>query len=347
MPVADYMAFCLYDAQAGYYMARNPLGRDGDFTTAPEISQMFGELVGAWLVAVWRMQGRPANPVFAEIGPGRGVLSADIARTFDRLEPGLRAGASYVLVETSPRLAQIQTDALARLPGSFAWAKTVDELPPNRPLFVVGNELFDAIPARQFVNTGQGWRERCVGLTAEGALQFVAGPTMIDPAILPPEAAQAPDGAIFETAPAREALAQTLAARIARDGGVGLFFDYGHLRSALGDTFQAMRAHGFVDPLAEPGEADLTTHVDFAALASVAKAAGLSAHLTTQGEFLLSLGLLERAGQLGANRDAATQDRIRSEVERLAAPDAMGDLFKVIAFAARGLELPGFPAPAP
>lgn len=341
IPVSYYMQLCLYDPKHGYYMTRDPLGSAGDFTTAPEVSQMFGELTGAWLIEMWRRCGRPRRPVFAEIGPGRGTLAKDLARTFDRLEPGLRDDATFFLIETSPRLAKAQAAALGNTGGQVEWAKTVDELPSRRPLFIIGNELFDAVPARQFVRTGNGWRERCIGLNTDGELTFVPGSAAINASALPPEAAAAPQGAIWELAPAREALMQQIAERIATDGGAGLFIDYGHVKPGIGDTFQAMREHAFVDPLVNPGEADLTTHVDFAALATVVETAGLQARMTTQGEFLLSLGLLERAGQLGANRPPAEQDRIRLDVERLAGTDQMGELFKVLALAPATLEFPG------
>lgn len=344
LPVAEYMTLCLSDEQHGYYMTRNPFGRGGDFTTAPEISQMFGELVGAWLVEMWQRLGRPEQPLFAEIGPGRGTLAKDIARTFDRLEPKLRANSDFYLIETSSRLGWQQATTLEGTSGTFKWEKTIDALPSGRPLLIVGNELFDAIPLRQFVKASEGWRERCVGLDSDDRLQFVAGRTMIEPALLPPADATTPEGAIFEIAPAREALMQKIAERIAAGGGAALFFDYGHLASGFGDTFQAMRGHAFANPLETPGEADLTSHVDFAALAATVWSAGLAPYLTTQGKFLTAMGLLERAGRIGANRSAHEQESIRQDVQRLAGPEAMGELFKVIAFASPQLETPGFPA---
>jgi SAM-dependent MidA family methyltransferase len=198
---------------------------------------------------------------------------------------------------------------------------------------------------RQFVRTGQGWRERMVGLDADGALCFVAGAAGIDAGLLPPEAGAAEEGAIFEIAPAREALMDELSARIARDGGAALFIDYGHLRPGLGDTLQAVRAHAYDDVLAHPGEADLTSHVDFSALAGVAAGHGLDVKMTTQGEFLLGLGLLQRAGALGAAADEETRERLRGESERLAGPDQMGTLFKVLCVSGKGTVLPPF-APA-
>ncbi|MCO0638050.1 SAM-dependent methyltransferase, partial [Lutimaribacter sp. EGI FJ00014] len=211
------------------------------------------------------------------------------------------------------------------------------------PLFLVGNELFDALPVRQYVNTTAGWRERVVGLGEDGALIFMAGAGAPDPTSLPSGADAAPEGAVFEAAPAREALMETIAGRLAAQGGAGLFIDYGYEGPALGDTLQAVRRHAYDDVLAHPGEADLTAHVDFAALARIAGAQGLGARLMPQGEFLLGLGLLDRAGRLGAGKSAEEQERIRGEVERLAGPEGMGTLFKVLAVP-REVAVPPFDA---
>lgn len=341
LPVSAYMAMCLYDPRHGYYMTRNPLGADGDFTTAPEVSQMFGELVGVWLIEMWRQSGRPERSLFAEIGPGRGTLSRDLLRTISKLEPRLLDHSDFFLIETSPELTRVQAKAVGNGPR---WAGSVSKLPAGRPLFIVGNELLDAVPVRQLVRTEAGWQERCVGLDGNDRLVFVTAPGPIDVTGLPVSARLVPKDTIFEISPAREALVQLIAERIAADGGAALFIDYGHLESAAGDTFQAMQDHAFADPLANPGNADLTSHVDFAALTGIALQAGLKTRTTTQGDFLLSLGLLERASQLGANRSQPEQDRIRHDVERLAAPDQMGQLFKVLAFGAADLAFPGFPA---
>ncbi len=320
IPVSQYMALCLFDPTDGYYTTREPFGAKGDFITAPEISQMFGELVAVWLSSAWQAAVKPQDAILAEIGPGRGTLMRDMLRTLARLAPALTE--RIALIETSPRLTAIQKETLGETAAT--WHRDIAEL-PDAPLFIVGNELFDAIPIRQFVRTPQGWRERCVGLNADGALTFVAGPGTTD-AALP----DAQTGAIFEIAPARNALMEQIADRIARHGGAGLFIDYGHLQSGIGDTLQAMRAHAYVDALATPGEADLTSHVDFAALGLAAGSGGLEARTMTQARFLLGMGLLERAGQLGAGGDAGVQERLRGEVERLAGPDEMGELFKVL-----------------
>ena len=330
--VDAYMAHCLFDPKFGYYMTRDPFGAAGDFTTAPEISQMFGELIGAWLVTAWRRLGRPASPIIAEIGPGRGTLARDIARTLDRLEPELRLQASFKLIEISPKLALAQATNLKGVGGTFDWLSGIGELPAQRPLLIVGNELFDAVPAKQYLMTEQGWRERRVDADRDDNLVFTAGPGTLDPSLLPPDAAGAAPGAIFEVAPAREALMQAIAERVERHGGAALFFDYGHLQPGIGDTLQAVLRHAYDDPLANPGKADLTSHVDFSALADVVRGAGLTPYLRSQGEFLLALGVLVRAGALGAEAPESVRNRLSSEVERLAGGDAMGELFKVLGF---------------
>ncbi|TKT77327.1 class I SAM-dependent methyltransferase [Aquamicrobium sp. LC103] len=327
--VSDYMATCLFDPQAGYYTTREPFGAAGDFTTAPEVSQMFGELVAVRLYTAWRAAGSPLPATFAEIGPGRGTLMRDMLRTLGKLDPDFIASADVALIEASPRLAAIQKETLADGPGAPRWFRETGEL-AERPLIIVGNELFDALPMRQAVKTAHGWRERVVRLDDEGELEFAAGAAELDPAVLPSAAADAPTGAIFEYAPARTALMEEIAATIAARGGFGLFIDYGYTEPAIGDTLQAVRRHAFDDVLAHPGEADLTSHVDFSALAQAARDHGLRASIATQGDFLLRMGLLERAGALGASTDEAARERLRGEVERLAGPSEMGKLFKVM-----------------
>jgi SAM-dependent MidA family methyltransferase len=331
--VADYMALCLFDAADGYYSTREPFGAGGDFTTAPEISQMFGELVGVWIYQAWQSAGAPSPVTIAEIGPGRGTLMKDVLRTLGKLDPLLVRNAGFALVETSPRLTGIQKRTLESVATEISWHVSVEALAPA-PLILVGNELFDALPIRQYVKTASGWRERVIGLDRDRRLTFMAGPGAPDEALLPPEAAGAAAGAIVELAPVRTALMEAVATRLAGYGGAALFIDYGYLEPGIGDTLQAMRRHEYDHVLANPGEADLTAHVDFSALASVTRAQGLTTSLSTQGDFLLRMGLLERAGALGADGDAALQKRLTGEVERLAGPDAMGELFKVLEVAA-------------
>ncbi|MCF6123104.1 class I SAM-dependent methyltransferase [Mesorhizobium sp. M7A.F.Ca.CA.001.07.2.1] len=341
IPINEYMAMCLFDPADGYYTTREPFGAAGDFITAPEISQMFGELVAVWMYQAWQASGRPLPATIAEIGPGRGTLMKDMLRTLSRLDPDLASGATFAMIETSPRLTEVQKQTLGATPFAVGWHETIETL-PQQPLFIVGNELFDAVPIRQFLRAGAGWRERVVGLDETNDLCFFAGAGSVDPTLLPADATQAPQGSIAEVAPARTALMATIAERISRHGGAGLFIDYGHLQPGVGDTLQALRSHDHEDVLANPGEADLTSHVDFAALAAIVRAHGLEAHLTTQGDFLLGMGILERAGRLGADAGQAARERIAGDVERLAGPQAMGELFKVLAVLPRGVAVRPF-----
>ncbi|TPK71403.1 class I SAM-dependent methyltransferase [Mesorhizobium sp. B2-4-15] len=341
LPVNEYIALCLFDPSDGYYTTREPFGAAGDFVTAPEISQMFGELIAVWLYQAWLAIGRPMPVTIAEIGPGRGTLMKDMLRTLSRLDPALANGADFAMIETSPRLAEVQKQTLGATPFAVRWHEAIDTL-PRQPLLIVGNELFDAVPIRQFVRAGAGWRERMIGLDDENNLCFFAGAGSVDPALLPADAANAPQGVVAEVAPARTALMAAIVGRMARDGGAGLFLDYGHLQPGVGDTLQALRRHNHEDVLANPGEADLTTHVDFAALAATVRAHGFDAHLSTQGDFLLGMGILERAGRLGADASQAARDKITGDVERLAGPQAMGELFKVLAVLPRGVAVRPF-----
>jgi len=343
LPVSDYMALCLFDPEGGYYTTREPFGAAGDFITAPEVSQMFGEIIGAWLIHAWHQLGCPAPFVLAEMGPGRGTLMRDILRTA-RLDPAFLAAARIHLVEASDRLAAVQRGTLADAPAQCTWDAGLDPL-PRLPLLFVANELFDAVPVRQIVRTAEDWCERRVGIGADGELAFVPGQAVGDLSLLPPGSEDQPEGAIFEYAPAREAIAAQLGERLAQSGGAALLIDYGHLHSGFADTLQAVRAHRHVPVFAEPGSADLTSHVDFEALANAAEAAGANPlPALTQGAFLLALGLVERAGALGRGKDGTTQDAIRTAAERLAGTgeNGMGELFKVLCLTGKPLALPPF-----
>jgi NADH dehydrogenase [ubiquinone] 1 alpha subcomplex assembly factor 7 len=336
MTVADFMGLCLIDPQHGYYMRREPFGRAGDFITAPEISQMFGELVGLWEVAVWEMMGGPKPFVFAELGPGRGTLMADMLRTA-RVKPEFLKAADVHLVEASPRLIDIQRAALAKTGIAVHWHAAIGDLPPG-PAIIIANEFFDALPIRQFHWGAGRWSERVVGLTAEGKLAFGLVPVEQRAPAVP-----LPDGSIIESSPAGKAAMTTIADRLKRFGGAVLAVDYGNAQPTHGDTLQAVRAHKYENPLAAPGEADVTAHVDFAALARAAGAAGAEARpVMGQGEFLIRLGLVDRAKVLGRGKDQPTRDALASAMERLAGPKAMGTLFKVLAVSSPGLKLPIF-----
>ncbi len=345
IPVSRYMALCLGHPCHGYYMTRDPFGAEGDFTTAPEISQVFGELIGVWAASVWEAMGRP-NPVrLIELGPGRGTLMVDLVRAATAL-PAFRAALDIHLVETSPVLAARQRETLSAAGIAATWHAGLDTVPAG-PTILVANEFLDALPVRQFVMTEKGWRERVVGI-AEGRLAFGLAPDPVPSALIPDRLRQAAPGAAFEACPACDALAGGLANRAADAPLAGLFVDYGHAVSTHGETLQAVKDHGFVDPLAEPGEADLTAHVDFESLGRAATAAGLSASdVVTQREFLFRLGLAERAEAL-ARANPAAFETIRSGVERLVdpAPSGMGALFKAMAIHSPGLIVPALHLPA-
>ncbi len=345
--VTDYFALCLADPEYGYYRTRDPFGTDGDFITAPEVSQLFGEMLGIFLVHAWQKHGGPEEVRIAEIGPGRGTMMADMLRVVHRLAPQLYESATFHLVETSPRLRAVQQETLGTHAARVTWHDSFEELPDGFVL-LAANELFDAIPIRQFIKTPSGFRERLVGLNANDELTFAAGVASLDPALLPEHHKSVPNGTIFEIAPAREAVMATIGERIARFGGSAVIIDYGHFVTGFGDTLQAVLKHDFDPPLAHPGEADLTSHVDFERLAGAAAGAGLHIHgMLHQGDFLVGLGIGERASALGRNRDAETQQSILADVDRLAGSGAgkMGDLFKVLAVGSAPLALFPFRQP--
>ncbi|WP_346891329.1 class I SAM-dependent methyltransferase [uncultured Roseibium sp.] len=339
--VADYMAACLADPDAGYYITRDPFGKKGDFITAPEVSQMFGELIGAFCLQAYLDLGAPGAFQLVELGPGRGTLMADLLRMAS-LRPEFVDAASLSLVETSPALRKVQAKTLEKAPLTPAFHDRFANV-PDGPLILVANEFFDALPIHQYVKTADGWPERMIGLSDEGDLCFGIGTGRLDDTELPPEAQNAPEGTILETQPAANAITQEIGTRLARHGGAALIIDYGYLKTATGDTLQALYKHTHDDVLAHPGNADLTAHVNFETLARAAQEGGAKPlPPLEQGEFLLRLGLLERAGVLGSGKSNAVQDTIRDAVERLAAPDQMGALFKVLALSGNGRALPPF-----
>jgi NADH dehydrogenase [ubiquinone] 1 alpha subcomplex assembly factor 7 len=346
LTVAEFMAEALGHPEYGYYATRDPLGRRGDFTTAPEISQVFGELIGLWCVDLWDRAGRPAPFILAELGPGRGTLMADALRAA-RVMPEFLAALRLHLVETSPVLRQVQHRTLKRYAPS--WHDSIASL-PDGPLLVIANEFIDALPIRQLVKTDAGWREKLVGLSAEAdALAFALAPGATPAiALVAAELCDAPPGSVCEISPAGLAIADGLARRIVADGGAALIIDYGHVRRACGDTLQAVRRHKRHDVLATPGEADLTAHVDFAALAETAAALGASIWgPVTQGAFLHSLGLAARSERLLEGATPGQAADIGAASRRLIDPAEMGTLFKVLCIAAPDLPMPaGFPPQA-
>jgi NADH dehydrogenase [ubiquinone] 1 alpha subcomplex assembly factor 7 len=340
LSVHDYMASCISDARAGYYARRQPIGRDGDFITAPEVSQMFGELIGVWIAAIWQSLGRPRDLVVAELGPGRGTLMADAMRAM-RSVSGLTETLRVALIETSAVLREVQREALAHSPIPLDWYARIDDLPQG-PLVVIANEFIDALPVRQLLRERGRWHERSVTLSASSAFAFCAG-AAVDEAALPgwARSLDASDGNIVEMRPATISLLESLAARAKRAPMAALMLDYGHEQSAAGDTLQAVFRHCFADPLAAPGEADLTAHVDFAALKDAASELSLSAYgPMPQGEFLLKLGLEARCQRLTRDATPAQQAAILAGAARLADPRQMGVLFKALALQSSGLAPP-------
>jgi len=380
--VSRYMALCLGHPRHGYYMKQDPFGADGDFTTAPEISQIFGELIGLWAASIWQAMGAPSSIRLVELGPGRGTLMQDMLRAARAL-PGFYEALSVHLVETSPVLRERQKATLAGSGAEPQWHERIDQALEG-PAIVVANEFLDALPLDQFVRTQDGWRERLVGLDEKGRLTFglarqapsplagegwgegsrdVASASLTktpndsdlrDPSSAPSghllpqgeKGGAAPVGSVLEPLAAALEVVAAVAHHVAAEGGVGLFIDYGPARSGFGDTLQALKRHAFVDVLAEPGDADLTVHVDFARMAQAGLAAGAAAQgPATQRDFLLALGLQQRFEALSRRASPAQAETLASGVERLieTGPTAMGELFKVLAVADPKLPLlPGF-----
>jgi NADH dehydrogenase [ubiquinone] 1 alpha subcomplex assembly factor 7 len=338
--VHDFMRACLADRDEGYYATRQPIGERGDFVTAPEISQIFGELIGAWAATIWQSMGAPASVTIAELGPGRGTLMADGLRVFKRV-PGFLDRVTVALIETSPVLRETQKETLRGSPIPLQWHESIEPLPQG-PLILIANEFIDALPVRQLLREGGRWHERCVTLDGEGGFAFCAGAALGAEAVTASlRALDAEDGAIFETRPAFSPLLASLAARARHAPVSALIVDYGHAESGLGDTLQAVQHHRFADPLAAPGEADLTAHVDFATLADSARARGLVVFgPMPQGEFLLKLGLEARCQSLLREASPDQKAAILSGAARLADPRQMGLLFKVLALQSSGLAPP-------
>ncbi|CCD83923.1 conserved protein of unknown function; putative NADH dehydrogenase [Bradyrhizobium sp. ORS 285] len=338
MPVWRYMELCLTHPEHGYYIARDPLGREGDFTTAPEVSQMFGELLGLWAASIWKASGSPQQFRLIELGPGRGTMMSDALRAL-RVLPPLYQTISVHLVEINPVLREKQKATLTGL-RNVTWHDNFDDVPEG-PSVIFANEYFDVLPVHQVVRRETGWHERVVELDEEE--NFVYG-TAADPTpgfelLLSPLVRAAPSGAIFEWRPNTEIMA--IAKRIREQRGAAVIIDYGHVRSDVGDTFQAIARHSFADPLKTPGLADITAHVDFDALARSAEAVGARVHgPITQGEFLQRLGIETRALTLMQKASPEVSADIASGLKRLTGGgrDGMGSLFKVL-----GVSDPGIP----
>ncbi len=343
--VADYMQDALMHPHDGYYTAQAPIGAKGDFTTAPEISQIFGELIGLWLVQSWIDMGSPPAFNLVELGPGRGVLMQDILGAA-KLRPAFLDAARIWLVETSGRLRHEQQRRLRDAGIATDWADAFAEVPPG-PMLIVANEFFDCLPIRQFVRTQTGWRERLVGLDASGAhLDFTLAATPPPPTLAIPEKEKTEIGDLYELCEGADTIADEIARARTANGGRALILDYGHLHAGLGDTLQAVRRHGYWPVLASPGKADITAHVNFDRLVRAAFAAGAAAYgPVSQGAFLEQLGLAMRLERLSAGKSAEEAADLFSGAHRISSPAAMGELFKVVCLSSPALSEPaGFGA---
>jgi NADH dehydrogenase [ubiquinone] 1 alpha subcomplex assembly factor 7 len=345
LPLGEYMRLCLTHPQYGYYINRDPLGAGGDFVTSPEISQMFGELIGLWMAAVWRQMGAPENVRLIELGPGRGTLMYDALRAA-RVVDGFRAAAVLHLVEISPALRQVQERRLETLDVPILWHDTLADVPGGASI-IIANEFIDALPVRQAVRQADGWHERVIETAPEGNLIIgtARDPLPFFETSMPRGLRQAPLGAIYEWR--TDDIALELGRRM-RNEGAALVIDYGHAHFGLGDTLQAVAGHSFTDPLRAPGNADLTAHVDFEALAQCAESMGARIHgPIRQRDLFLRLGIETRAAALKASAPRDKAADIEIAFSRLIADGArgMGELFKAIAISAPTLgTLPGFEA---
>ncbi|MDC0033210.1 SAM-dependent methyltransferase [Alphaproteobacteria bacterium] len=330
IPVSDYMALALAHPSHGYYRKADPLGRDGDFITAPEISQAFGEIIGLWCIVTWQKAGKPTPCHLIEMGPGRGTLMADAMRAA-RAQPDFLDAAKIHLVETSPVLRATQRETLKH--HGVTWHSALETVPEG-PCIIIANEFFDALPINQYVRANDGWRGRSVGIDqASGQLDFVVEPAPVaSTGLIPPVLMDAPNGSIFEHCPTAIKIASAIGKRLASDGIAALIIDYGYEGPDAGETLQAVRNHDRYDVLSDPGNADLTAHVDFNTVLTAAQAAGATGFgPIPQGAFLTMLGIEARTRSLEKNADKVQADLLRTGFKRLVGPKAMGALFKVLA----------------
>jgi SAM-dependent MidA family methyltransferase len=366
--IAEFMTL----ANGAYYAARDPLGAAGDFVTAPEISQTFGEMLGLWCVQVWHDQGRPQRKRLVELGPGRGTLMADALRAIGQAMPEFWKGVEIVLIEASPILREIQRDTLSTharaahpLPPDggesksnespsprsggegwgegavpLRWLSQFDDSLADRPIFLLANEFFDALPIRQFVKTPRGWCERMIALDPAGELAFALSPVSAPDVLIPPSRSAALDGGVYELSVPSGSLVEEISHVIARQGGGALIVDYGYDEPGFSETLQAVADHTFANILDSPGESDLSAHVDFMALAAATREAGAAAFgPVTQGAFLQNLGIVQRVERLIANQ-RQDDPSLRSGVDRLINPEQMGMLFKALAILPKTVPMP-------
>ena len=336
LSVAQFMAIALHDPMDGYYSTHDPIGAAGDFITAPEVSQMFGELLGLWIAQSWHDQGKRAPVRLIELGPGRGTLMADALRAM-KVMPELLDALEVVLIEASPVLRKAQAENLKSSSAKISWQTHFDDALADRPIFVIANEFFDALPIRQYVKTERGWCERMV-IVENGKLAFALAPVAVVGPAVPTTHGEVEPGAVYEVSPAAIALTEEIARAIAARSGAALFVDYGYSEMGFGETLQAVGGHEFRNVLDAPGEIDLSAHVNFPALADAARHGGAIAFgPVDQGVFLARLGIAARAERLAA---AAGAGDIRSQLDRLIQPDQMGTLFKALAIVPRDVPAP-------
>jgi NADH dehydrogenase [ubiquinone] 1 alpha subcomplex assembly factor 7 len=340
LSVADYMTEALANPKHGYYMTGDPLGKQGDFITAPEISQMFGELIGLWCAITWNQMGSPSKINLIEIGPGRGTLMVDALRAL-KMAPTFLEAIDIHLIETSPVLQKRQKRNLKALDVDINWHQSFSQVPEG-PFILVANELIDALPVRQFEKSIAGWGERKVGCDDSGNLHWMLDQSVAIPDVyIPPALSSSPPGSIFEFCQSGIALVTSIAESIAKFGGAALFIDYGHDQSGIGDTLQAVKDHRYHDVLLDPGKADLTAHVDFEQLAENARGAGALAYgAITQRDFLRPLGIEHRAKQLKKAASTGQVPEVLSALNRLIGEDEMGTLFKVLAITHPDMPVP-------
>ena len=342
LSIAQYMSLCLTHPEHGYYMNQDSI--KDDFLTAPETSQMFGELIGAWLITMWQSLGSPSPFSLVELGAGTGTLMQDILRT-SVLSPTFHQSAQVHLVEISPTLQQQQRTRLKDSGVPIVWHQSCDTL-PSLPTFLVANEFLDALPIHQWINDNQDWRERVITLDEHENLQFSTTSSFISPTHLPTSYESESNGAVFENSPAREAIIDQIAHHLKSNMGIALFIDYGHWHSGFGDTLQTVKSHTPTNILEHSGQSDLTSHVDFQPLTECAQKIGCNVSPpTSQGSFLLELGLVERAKKLSASKPPKESDIIHNAVDRLSSKSQMGSLFKVMGFgnfANTPIHWPGF-----
>ncbi len=329
MDMGRFMGLALGHCEYGYYMSGDPFGRGGDFTTAPEISQMFGEILGAWFADIWMQMGSPQSFVFLECGPGRGTLMSDMMRATKSV-PGFHAACEIHFLEMSPVLRDKQAQALKSYTPH--WHETLGDVPRDKPLLVVGNEFFDALPVRQLEKVNKRWAERAVFYDEDKGFHLGLVPALPELIRFIPEVLRdAKEGSIFELSPVSRSFMRNLCDILKACGGAGLFIDYGPARSGLGDSVQAVRVHRYSDILKDIGKSDLTAHVDFESLLSEAMDAGADVWgIVEQGAFLKALGIEHRAAHLGITADANVLKSLKESLRRLVSCDQMGALFKVI-----------------